>query len=145
MCAAAVLLLVPLLTTRALDPDLTTSQYNHNVWQTEDGLPQNTIQAVVQTRDGYVWLGTQEGLARFDGVRFVVFNRENTPAMKNNVFLTLFEDRDGALWIGTEGGLLKYKDEQFVLYTTDDGLVSTSSGSLWTVRTADSGSVRWAA
>ncbi|MDQ3256733.1 MAG: histidine kinase [Acidobacteriota bacterium] len=109
------------------------------MWQVEDGLPQNQIESVLQTRDGYLWLAGNEGLARFDGVRFVVFNRENTAALKNNVFVTLFEDRDGALWVGTEDGLLKYKDERFVLYTTDNGLVGnfvrvivdSADGGLW--------------
>ena len=73
-------------------------------WFAEDGLPQNAVTAVVQTRDGYLWLGTFTGLVRFDGVRFVVFNDNNTPALKNNRITSLFEAADGTLWIGHETG-----------------------------------------
>jgi len=57
----------------ALDPKKAITQYNHNVWQAESGRPQNSVNTMIQTRDGYLWLGTQEGLVRFDGVRFAVF------------------------------------------------------------------------
>ena len=71
-------------------------------WGTEAGLPQNTVNAITQTRDGYLWLGTRDGLARFDGVRFTVFGlREGLPSIEVQA---LFEDRQGQLWIGTGGG-----------------------------------------
>jgi len=73
-------------------------------WYAEDGLPQNAVTAAVQTRDGYLWLGTYTGLVRFDGVRFVVFNDNNTPALKNSRITSLFEGADGTLWIGHETG-----------------------------------------
>ncbi len=57
----------------ALDPSRTLTQYALDNWSSEDGLPQNTVNVILQTRDGYLWLGTQGGLARFDGVRFKVF------------------------------------------------------------------------
>ena len=59
-------------------------QYVHNVWRTEEGLPQNSIQTILQTHDGYLWAGTQEGLVRFNGVQFTVFNKANTDAIKHN-------------------------------------------------------------
>src|SRR5688572_9333531 len=65
----------------ALDPATRLTQYGRDAWQVEDGLPQNTIKAIHQTRDGYLWLATEEGLARFDGVRFTVFDSTNTPEM----------------------------------------------------------------
>jgi signal transduction histidine kinase/ligand-binding sensor domain-containing protein len=74
--------------------------------QTEDGLPQNTVAAIVQTRDGYLWLGTYSGLARFDGVRFTSFDGGNTPEMQSPHVTALFEAADGALWIGHETGEL---------------------------------------
>ncbi len=80
------------------------SQYLEKRWTTEDGLPQNSVNAIVQTRDGYLWLGTFGGLARFDGVKFTIFNSSNTPGLRSNRILSLFEDRAGRLWIGTEGG-----------------------------------------
>jgi ligand-binding sensor domain-containing protein len=69
------------------------SQYIHDVWQTDQGLPQNTVFAIAQTRDGYVWLATQEGLVRFDGIRFTVFDKRNTPQIKENNIQALCEDR----------------------------------------------------
>src|SRR2546425_2605919 len=66
-----------------LDPRLAPTQYGHRVWTTEQGLPQNTIRAIVQARDGHVWLGTQEGLVRFDGGRFTVFDEKSVPAFRD--------------------------------------------------------------
>lgn len=87
------------------------------------GLPQNSVQAILQTRDGYLWFTTFDGLVRFDGARFTVFNTGNSSGLKSNRFTTLFEDRDGALWAGTEdAGLARYADGVFTSYTTADGL-----------------------
>src|SRR5258705_1121396 len=72
------------------------SSYHCRNWQTDAGLPNNTVQAVVQTRDGYLWVGTQYGLARFDGDRFTIFRRGNVPEMKNANVLGLLEARDGS-------------------------------------------------
>jgi diguanylate cyclase (GGDEF)-like protein len=88
----------------ALAPGKAITQYRRDVWQPKDGLPQSSVDAMIQTRDGYLWLGTQEGLARFDGVRFVVFDKQTVPAIRHNRVLSLLEDRTGVLWIGTEGG-----------------------------------------
>ncbi len=71
-------------------------------WQREQGLPQNTVRALAQTRDGYLWVGTDDGLARFDGVRFVSFGPRE--GLRSGPVGALFEDRAGALWIGTTGG-----------------------------------------
>jgi len=90
----------------ALNPDLAVTQYGHRAWladQTDGSLPQNFVFAILQTRDGYLWVGTQEGLARFDGVRFTVFNTRNTPALRHNDVWKLLEDRDGNLWLATDG------------------------------------------
>ena len=80
---------------------------------TENGLPQNTVQAIIQTRDGYLWIGTQEGLARFDGLNFTVFDKENTPAFKSNDIRFLHEDQQGRLWISTSYGLVCRHNGQF--------------------------------
>ena len=88
--------------------------YFIRTWQTENGLPQNSVTAVVQTRDGYLWLGTSSGLARFDGVRFTVFNDSNTPELRDSHVTGLFEANDGALWIGHENGEVTwYKNRRF--------------------------------
>ncbi|MDP1676276.1 MAG: two-component regulator propeller domain-containing protein [Bacteroidota bacterium] len=90
------------------------SQFTHETWTTDDGLPQNSINNIVQTNDGYLWMGTQEGLVRFDGVTFTVFNKKNTPAINNNFITVLYVDRNGILWIGTyNGGLTKYQNGVF--------------------------------
>src|SRR5688572_19614976 len=65
------------------------SQLRHEVWLTENGLPQNTVHSIAQTTDGYIWIGTEEGLARFDGVRFTVFDKQTTPELKSNYIRAL--------------------------------------------------------
>src|SRR6185503_10523171 len=95
---------------RALDPARALTQYVHDNWQTDQGLPQNTVQAICQTRDGYLWVGTQEGLVRFDGVRFTLFDKRNTPALTNHFILSIHEDRQGSLWVGVRGpGLVRLR------------------------------------
>lgn len=105
----------------------------------ENGLPQDTVQALVQTRDGFVWVGTDGGLARFDGNRFAVFDRNSTPALPNGDVRCLLATRDGALWIGTADGLARWKDNTMQVYGAADGLpggpvralLETSGGVLW--------------
>ena len=67
-----------------LDPKTPLNQYGHDTWDGDSGLPQNTVTAIVQTKDGYVWFGTQEGLVRFDGVGFSIFDTRNTKAMNDD-------------------------------------------------------------
>jgi ligand-binding sensor domain-containing protein/signal transduction histidine kinase len=105
-------------------PQPARSQLSVRVWEVRDGLPQNQVRAVRQTRDGYLWVATYDGLARFDGVRFAVFNRENTPALPSNIFTALCEGRDGTLWVGSDGGLVRYRGGEFSTFTTADGLAS---------------------
>lgn len=71
-------------------------------WGTEDGLPQNHATAIAQTRDGYLWLGSYNGVARFDGFRFTVFDSINTPGLRSSRIITLYEDSQGVLWLGHE-------------------------------------------
>lgn len=115
-------------------------KYLHGVWNTENGLPQNSVTAILQSRDGYLWIGTFGGLARFDGVKFTVFDTGNSPGLKSNRIITLYEDRAGVLWIGTEqGGLSRYLHGAFTTYTTRDGLpdnyiyslAEDAEGGLW--------------
>ena len=117
-----------------------TPQYVATSWDNDSGLPQNSVQALVQTHDGYLWVGTQFGLARFDGVRFTVFDTNNVPELKGRNISALTETRDGALWIGTfDAGLTRYKDGKFRHYGGADGLPNnyikvifeTSDGTLW--------------
>jgi len=97
--------------------------YTRRVWQTQDGLPENMSQAFAQTPDGYLWIGTTGGLVRFDGVRFVVFDRGNASQIKENSIFCLTASRDGSLWAGTDGGgLLRYQNGVFRHYSAADGL-----------------------
>ncbi len=97
------------------------------------------MDAVLQTRDGYLWLGTQEGLVRFDGVRFTVFDSRNTPAMTDDWSLALRQTRDGTLWVGTGEGLLRERNGSFEAWTQDRALthafvqqlLESRDGALW--------------
>ena len=92
----------------------TTAQYRSEIWTTETGLPQNSITAILQAKDGYIWFGTFGGLVRFDGIKFKIFNTINAPAIKSNRITALYEDKTGTLWIGSQSGnLISYKDEIF--------------------------------
>ena len=96
-----------------------------------DGLPQDNVVSIAQTPDGYLWLGTEEGLARFDGLRFTIFDKSNTPELKSNDIYALLVDRTGNLWIGTGGGgVLRMTQGKFVAFTTQNGLSNDSVLSL---------------
>ncbi len=106
----------------ALEPSTPLANYGRQSWVMENGLPQNTVQALVQTRDGFIWLGTEVGLVRFDGNGFQVFDKNSTPALPDNDVRCLLETRGGALWIGTSDGLARWKDGVMTAFTTKDGL-----------------------
>ena len=89
----------------ALDPAKAVTQYIQASWNSEQGLPQNSVHAIAQTADGFLWMGTEEGLARFDGVSFQVFSSHATPGLPSDYIQALEADRDGSLWIGTDSGL----------------------------------------
>src|SRR5690242_2559514 len=78
------------------------SPFNVDSWSTADGLPQSSIIAITQTHDGYLWLGTLNGLVRFDGNSFTRFNVNNTPGLPSDRIVFLFEDGQGDLWVGTD-------------------------------------------
>lgn len=102
----------------------------HRAWHVRDGLPQSTVSDIVQTRDGYLWLATNGGLVRFDGVRFTIYDVHNTPDLPTNLVRDLLEDRSGALWLATEQGLVRYQDGAFDVWTDEDGLPSGSINGL---------------
>jgi len=105
-----------------LDPQRSLDHYGHQAWRTDSGLPQNTVHSILQTRDGYVWLGTDGGLVRFNGIDFVTFDAENTPQFASDTVYHLLQDGSGTLWISTAAGLLAYRDGVFQAYTTAQGL-----------------------
>ena len=95
-------------------PAFASPNYFVRAWQAEQGLPQNKVTAVVQTHDGYLWVGTYSGLARFDGVRFTVFDENNTPELHSSRVTSLFETADDTLWIGDENGqVTEYRNGRF--------------------------------
>lgn len=104
----------PVLPADALDPAKAITQYVHTVWRTDDGLPQNSVTKILQTKDGFLWVGTQAGLARFDGVRFTTFDHTNTPVFRDDYISDLVEDGQGTLWIATwSDGAFTYRDGRF--------------------------------
>ncbi|MEW6125897.1 MAG: two-component regulator propeller domain-containing protein [Acidobacteriota bacterium] len=111
---------------------LTLGQYRFDSWTTDSGLPQNSVNAIAQTTDGYLWFTTLDGVVRYDGVRFTIFDKGNTPGILSNRFVGLLEDREGALWLATEdSGVTRYKDGWFTTYTTREGLSSDLARALW--------------
>ena len=122
----------------ALEPSTPLARYGRQSWVMENGLPQNTVQALAQTPDGFVWLGTEVGLVRFDGNNFVVFDQNSKPALPGNDITCLFSAKDG-LWIGTTSGLSRLTNGEITTFTTADGLPSNNvrdigqnpDGSIW--------------
>jgi signal transduction histidine kinase/ligand-binding sensor domain-containing protein len=115
------------------------ANYFTRTWQVEQGLPQNKVTAVVQTRDGYLWVGTYNGLARFDGIHFTVFDENSTPELRSRRITSLFDAANGMLWIGTESGdISQYKDGRF---TAVPLRANWSGGKIYATTDDDAGDV----
>jgi ligand-binding sensor domain-containing protein/signal transduction histidine kinase len=111
--------------------DAPLAAFSERKWQMQDGLPEQVVQAFAQTADRYLWIGTTGGLLRFDGERFLLFDRENTPAFHENNVFCLLVDGDNSLWIGMEGGgLLRYRDGTFRAFSAAEGLTNNFVRSL---------------
>lgn len=111
--------------------------YQHNRWTMLDGLPMDSALAIAQTPDGYIWIGTERGVARFDGITFEEVHGEAIPPEINVIVLTLFVDRAGVLWIGTRGeGLIRYKNGKMIKYDVKDGL---SGNEIWSIAESEDG------
>ena len=102
---------------------------SQQAWSTEEGLPQSSVHSILQTPDGYLWVATEGGLVRFDGVSFQTFDRANQPAFTSDDVCCLAVS-GGALWIGTADGVLRLQDGQFHRYSAAEGLVSPAIDSL---------------
>ena len=96
----------------ALDPSLDVSQYAHTAWKIRDGFAKGAIFLIAQTPDGYLWLGTDFGRVRFDGVRAVPWQAPSGEQLPSNFISGLLVARDGTLWIGTLKGLVSWKDSK---------------------------------
>jgi signal transduction histidine kinase/ligand-binding sensor domain-containing protein len=121
--AAALLLLLAVCppAARAISPERALTQLHHRTWQTDEGLPQNSVLALARTPDGYLWFGTWEGLVRFDGARFTVYDRGNTPALGMRAVRALEVAPDGALWVGGADGVVRLERGSFTSFTPQAG------------------------
>jgi signal transduction histidine kinase/ligand-binding sensor domain-containing protein len=120
----------------ALNPALDVSQYAHTSWRMRDGFPKSQISAFAQTPDGYLWLGTEFGLVRFDGIKNVLWHPPGDQHLPSNFIFSLLVTRDGTLWIGTEKGLASWKDGKLTQYAELAGryifaLLEDHEGSVW--------------
>src|SRR5579862_8508407 len=109
---------------RSLDPSTALPSYARQTWVMENGLPQNTVTALLQTQDGFLWLGTEAGLVRFDGSGFQVFDHNSDANIPGNDICCLLEGPDGSLWVGTSEGLARRQQGKFKTYSIRDGLPS---------------------
>ncbi|HUX44234.1 MAG TPA: two-component regulator propeller domain-containing protein, partial [Terracidiphilus sp.] len=139
MGLAAMLLAGCCVGTAALEPTTPLAEYGRQSWVMENGLPQNTVHALAQTPNGFLWLGTEAGLVRFDGNSFAVFDKNSTPALPSGDIRCLMVGRDGALWVGTADGLVRWEDGAATVYGPQNGLPGESiralsvdgAGALW--------------
>lgn len=137
--AFALLALGPARTASALDPARAIGQYGRDAWTTVQGLPQASVLAIAQTTDGYLWLGTNAGLARFDGASFAVFDPSNARGLQGRRIQSLLGADDGSLWIGTDGkGVTLYRKGRFealagqgLAGASGNALYADETGALW--------------
>jgi len=129
----------------ALTADRSLQQYVHDSWGSRDGLGRGSLEAVLQTRDGRLWIGTHQGLVVFDGFHFTLFSGATEPALRDDMILKLLEGRDGTLWIGTQAGLVRYRKPAagepggFAVHTREgqgapgmvQALLEDAAGRLW--------------
>jgi signal transduction histidine kinase/ligand-binding sensor domain-containing protein len=123
----------------AVNPDRRISQYAHTAWRMQEGAFDGVPNAIVQTSDGYIWIGTESGLIRFDGVKFTPWNPPSGRRLPSSNVLSLLNASDGSLWIGTTRGLSHWKNKDLVNYTNEhgriDSIVEDSEKRVWIVRT----------
>src|SRR5690242_7033898 len=130
----------------ALDPRFLFTQYRQNLWTADNGLPASCVYSVVQTKDGFLWIGTSDGLARFDGMEFERFTQTDSPALSDPSIFTLLAASDGSLWMGTNSTLVRYSHGRFESMSAGTALSGTpinslaedSAGTIW-IGTDDQG------
>jgi ligand-binding sensor domain-containing protein len=126
----------------ALDPEKLISQFTHTAWSAQDGIPV-PVRAIAQTRDGYLWLGTEAGLYRFDGLHFLAWEPVFGEHLLSDSILALYAARDGRLWIGYGSGgigvVAGNRLQNFVAWQGVPGggiksIVETQDGTIWAIR-----------
>src|SRR5262249_18319275 len=120
----------------ALNPSFDVSQYAHTAWKARDGFGKGAMNAIAQSQDGYIWIGTDFGLLRFDGVRKVEWAPPQNQHLPSNHIYSLLAARDGTLWIGTEKGLASWKNGKLTQYAELAGqviftLLEDHEGTIW--------------
>jgi signal transduction histidine kinase/ligand-binding sensor domain-containing protein len=127
-------------------PNILRAQYRATNWTADSGLPQNIIRGIVQTPDGYLWIATLNGIARFDGVRFTTFDRSNSPGITANRFAAMVAGKNGDLWLYTEGGtIVRYHQSHFRTLGPAEGvrensaraITSDGHGQIWSLLGTD--------
>jgi signal transduction histidine kinase/ligand-binding sensor domain-containing protein len=123
----------------AVDPGSHVSQYGHTAWRIREGAIGGVPDVVTQTSDGFLWIGTQAGLVRFDGVRFTPWTPPAGQRLPSTVITSLLAARDGSLWIGTQAGLSRWRDDQLTNYSAITeavmSIVEDRRGTIWIART----------
>src|SRR4051812_14449986 len=137
-----------LLASVASAADLPIAPYAIETWTTANGLPQNSVTAMAQTVDGYLWMGTFSGLVRFDGAQFTVFDQENVPALRSSQIRDLYADRQGRLWImDLAGGISRLEQGRFTREAISQVMHDCwedGAGTVWfSSITGDSELLRW--
>src|SRR4029077_4455432 len=129
------LLFVLAATAWAVDPSKQMTQYAHTAWRMQDGFLKGVSYAIAQTTDGYLWIGTQTGLIRFDGVRFVPWKPTSGKELSSSNIDALLGARDGSLWIGTDSGLSHLVDGDLIQYPDRPGgvaeIIQRANGEIW--------------
>ncbi len=117
-----------------LDPNTAITQYGHTAWRVRDGHFAGPPTAITQTKDGFLWIGTQTGLIRFDGVRFVPWQPPAGSQLPDNRIVKLLGASDGSLWIGAAQGLARWRDGKLVVYAQAgrfSALIEDRRGRIW--------------
>ena len=129
----------------ALNPDRRISQYGHTAWKVRDGHFGGRPGSVTQTRDGYIWVGTDAGLFRFDGVQFLPWSSPHGEQLPSSVITALLGARDGSLWVGTDDGLVHWLNRRVIPYLKGGGRIASIlqdvNGDIWITRVRSGGTV----
>src|ERR1700691_1980937 len=129
---------------RGVNPNVRIYQYGHKAWRTQDGFFDGTPYRIAQTTDGYLWIGSANGILRFDGARFVPWTPPPGTQLQSTLVAGLLAARDGSLWIGTLRGLSHWINQDLINYSSQPNAVTApfaedEDGTIWALRagTAD--------